>query len=58
MRQLNPLTPGDIRGYELDTHRFKEGYDTEQVDELLDRCADTIEVLSKELLKLNGKATR
>lgn len=40
------LTAKDVRTCEFDMHRlFEEGYDTDQVDDILDECADTIEIL-------------
>ncbi len=40
------LTAKDVRTCEFDMHRlFEEGYDTDQVDDILDQCADTIDVL-------------
>ena len=43
------LTPKEVRNAELTVHRFREGYDTDEVDDLLDACADTIENLTKVL---------
>lgn len=43
------LTPKEVRMAQLTVHRFREGYDTDEVDDLLDACADTIETLSKVL---------
>ena len=43
------LTPKEVRAAKLTTHRFCEGYDTDEVDDLLDACADTIEKLTKAL---------
>lgn len=43
------LTPKEVRMAQLTTHRFREGYDTDEVDDLLDACADTIETLAKVL---------
>lgn len=43
------LTPKEVRMAQLTVHRFREGYDTDEVDELLDACADTIETLAKVL---------
>ena len=40
------LTAKEVRSCEFDMHRlFEEGYDTDQVDDILDQCADTIEIL-------------
>lgn len=43
------LTPKEVRAAKLTTHRFREGYDTDEVDDLLDACADTIETLTSVL---------
>lgn len=43
------LTPKEVRTAQLTVHRFREGYDTDEVDDLLDACADTIETLAKVL---------
>lgn len=43
------LTPKEVRAAKLTTHRFFEGYDTDEVDDLLDACADTIETLTNVL---------
>lgn len=43
------LTPKEIRTAELTVHRLREGYDTDEVDDLLDACADTIETLTNVL---------
>ena len=40
------LTAKDVRTCEFNMHRlFEEGYDTDEVDDILDQCADTIEIL-------------
>jgi DivIVA domain-containing protein len=36
------LTPGDVQAKQFRTHRFIEGYDMDEVDDFLDRCAETI----------------
>lgn len=46
------LTPQDIRSAGLDTTRFREGYDIDEVDELLDDCAYTIQVLTEKIAGL------
>lgn len=43
------LTPKEVRNAELTVHRLREGYDTDEVDDLLDACADTIETLTRVL---------
>ena len=40
------LTAKEVRTCEFNMHRlFEEGYDTDEVDDILDQCADTIEIL-------------
>jgi DivIVA domain-containing protein len=36
------LTPGDVKTKEFPTHRLREGYDMDAVDDFLDQCHDTI----------------
>ena len=43
------LTPKEVRAAKLTTHRLFEGYDCDEVDDLLDACADTIETLTRVL---------
>lgn len=43
------LTPKEVRTAKLTVHRLREGYDTDEVDDLLDACADTIETLTRVL---------
>lgn len=43
------LTPQDIQSARLDTTRLREGYDIDQVDDLLDQCALTVQLLSQTL---------
>ena len=43
------LTPKEVRNAELTVHRLREGYDPDEVDDLLDACADTIETLTNVL---------
>lgn len=43
------LTPKEVRNAELTVHRLREGYDCDEVDDLLDACAETIETLAKVL---------
>jgi len=52
------LTPKDVRTAELTVHRFREGYDTDEVDGLLEACAHTIEVLTKALESKEHKTTK
>ena len=51
------LTPKDVRTAKLTVHRFCEGYDIDEVDNLLEDCADTIEALAK-VLESTVKAER
>ena len=40
------LHANEVRTCEFNMHRFfEEGYDTDEVDAILDQCADTIEIL-------------
>lgn len=43
------LTPNDIRDQVFSTHRFREGYDMDEVDAYLDHIRDTISRLAKTL---------
>lgn len=43
------LTPNEVRTAKITVHRFREWYDTDEVDDLLGACADTIETLTKVL---------
>lgn len=45
------LTPNDVRDCEISVHRFSEGYDTDEVDELLDSVAFTHELLATLVIK-------
>lgn len=49
------LTPEDIRRKPLTVTRWREGYDLDEVDDLLDECADTIQTLGRELIRLGNK---
>lgn len=40
------LTPNDVRDQEFSTHRFREGYDMNEVDDYLDHVRDTIKRLT------------
>ena len=48
------LTPNDVRTCEISTHRLREGYDTNEVDEILDSVADTMNVLAAEIFRLRS----
>lgn len=39
---LRPLTPIDVKTTTFSTCRFREGYDTDEVDEFLDQVVYTI----------------
>lgn len=44
------ITPKEVRTCEFNMHRlFEEGYDTDEVDDILDQCAGTIETLTNAL---------
>lgn len=50
------LTPDQVTAQEFNTHRFREGYDTDQVDDFLDQVATSIKALheaNRQLLKEN-----
>lgn len=50
------LTAKDVRTCEFNMHRlFEEGYDTDEVDDILDQCADTIEILYHLLCQSHDK---
>lgn len=46
------VTPKDIRTAKFNMTRFREGYDPDDVDRLLDKCAMTIQVLTAKLAEL------
>lgn len=46
------LTPIDVQTKTFTTHRFREGYDTDEVDEFLDQVTDTITRLGGEIKAL------
>lgn len=45
------LTPNDVRDQVFTTHRFREGYDMDEVDAFLDHVRGTIETIGKAKLK-------
>lgn len=49
---LRLLTPVDVRNATFHTRRFREGYDTDEVDEFLDQVADTITRFAGEIKAL------
>ena len=46
------VTPKDIRTAKFGMTRFREGYDPDDVDALLDQCAVTIQVLTEKIAEL------
>ena len=48
---MDLLTPNDINRAEFHTTRFREGYDIDEVDDLLDRAAHTIKVLGELVMR-------
>ena len=52
------LTPNDVRDQEFSTHRFREGYDMNEVDDYLDHVRDTINRLAKTLETLQKAQTK
>lgn len=43
------LTSEELRHARFHVHRFAEGYDIDEVDDLLDRAADTIRMYERRL---------
>ena len=52
------LTPNDVRDQEFSTHRFREGYDMNEVDDYLDHVRDTINRLTKTLKTLQKETKK
>ncbi len=52
------LTPNDVRDQEFSTHRFREGYDMNEVDDYLDHVRDTINRLAKTLETLQKETKK
>lgn len=52
------LTPNDVRDKTFTTHRFREGYDMNEVDDYLDHVRDTINRLAKTLETLQKAQTK
>lgn len=52
------LNPDDIRDKTFTTHRFREGYDMNEVDDYLDHVRDTINRLAKTLETLQKAQTK
>lgn len=52
------LTPNDVRDQEFSTHRFREGYDMDEVDDYLDHVRDTINRLAKTLETLQKETKK
>ena len=52
------VTPKDIKTAKFRMTRFREGYDPDDVDALLDQCAMTIEVLTEKLAELVARSER
>lgn len=50
------ITPKEVRTCKFNMHRlFEEGYDTDEVDDILDQCANTIEILTNALWEARQK---
>lgn len=49
------LTPDDIRHRPLTLTRWREGYDADEVDDLLDECALTVAALGKQCERLRAR---
>ena len=52
------LTPKEVRMAQLTVHRFREGYDTDEVDEFMDTAADTISRLASHAQALQADIQR
>ena len=52
------LTPVDVRQTTFHTHRIREGYDTDEVDEFMDTAADTISRLASHAQALQADIQR
>ena len=52
------VTPKDIRDARFHMTRFREGYDTDDVDALLDQCAMTIQVLTAKIAEFIAGSER
>ena len=52
------VTPKDIRTAKFNMTRFREGYDTDDVDRLLEQCATTIQVLTAKIAELVAGSER
>lgn len=46
------VTPKDIRTAKFHMTLFREGYDTDDVDRILEKCAMTIQVLTAKIAEL------
>lgn len=46
------LTPNEVRTATLHATWLRGGYDPDETDELLDDCADTIQVLTEKIAEL------
>ncbi|NMM93937.1 DivIVA domain-containing protein [Bifidobacterium oedipodis] len=51
------LTPNDVRQAVFQTHRIREGYDIQEVDDLLEKVEVTIKELWKENQRLTNRLT-
>ena len=49
------LTPDDIRRRPLTLTRWREGYDADEVDDLLDECALTVAALADQCERLRAR---
>ena len=49
------LTPDDIRRKPLTMTRWREGYDADEVDDLLDECALTVAALADQCERLRAR---
>ena len=51
------ITPHDIRCRPLTVTRFRQGYDADEVDDLLDECALTISALADQCERLRARVS-
>ena len=49
MGESTMITPQELRRAEFHTTRWHEGYDTDEVDEIIEEAAETIETLTRVL---------
>ncbi|RBQ00041.1 DivIVA domain-containing protein [Bifidobacterium xylocopae] len=55
---MRVLTPRDINRADFDLRWMGRGYDTDQVDAVLDECAYTVRLVGMECLRLTAQTRR